>query len=124
VWNSGRTASHELSFRREPVMAAGVAFDEGFGAGAGTPNFIGEEYIFIVDCLRAGLKGAFRPLPVSIHPPHSSGLIWKGEAAAQARAAIIARIFGRAAPVVRIAFALKNRRRFVRRRDLWRFIQG
>ena len=56
-----RRPASELALRREAVLAAGVRFDEGFGAGAGTANFLGEEYIFIADCLRAGLCGEHRP---------------------------------------------------------------
>ena len=123
-WNSGGISSHELALRRAPVRAAGIRFDEAFGAGAGTPAFLGEEYIFVADCLRAGLRGAYLPLPVSIHPPESSGFVWRGTAAARARAAVIGRVFGPAAPPVRIAFALKNRHRFRSLRDAWAFLRG
>ena len=124
LWNSARTSSHELAFRRAPVIAAGIRFDEAFGAGAGTADFLGEEFIFIADCLRAGLKGCYLPLPITIHPAESSGFQWAGAAAARARAGVIGRVFGPAAPLVRLGFALKNRRRFARRQDLWRFLRG
>ena len=123
-WNSGGISSHELAFRRAPVRAAGVRFDETFGAGAGTPAFLGEEYIFVADCLAAGLRGAYVPLPVSVHPPDSSGFVWIGPAAARARAAAITRVFGPAAAPMRLAFALKNGRRFGSLRDLWAFLRG
>ena len=124
VWNAGGISSHELAVRRGPVRAAGLRFDEAFGAGAGTPAFLGEEYIFVADCLRAGLRGAYLPLPVTVHPAESSGFVWDGPAVARARAAVIARVFGAAAPPMRLAFALKNRRRFGSRRDLWAFLRG
>ena len=123
-WNAGGISSHELAFRRAPVRAAGIRFDESFGAGAGTPAFLGEEYIFVADCLGAGLEGAYVPLPVSIHPPDSSGFVWDGPAAARARAAVITRVFGPAAAPMRLAFALKNARRFGGLRDLWAFLRG
>ena len=122
--NSARTSSHELALRLPAVRAAGIRFDEAFGAGAGTPAFLGEEYIFIADCLRAGLKGSALPLDLTVHPAESSGFVWQGAAAAQARAAVLGRVFGRAAPLARLGFAIKNRRRFARRRDLWRFLRG
>ena len=123
-WNAGRSASHEIAVRLAPVRAAGVRFDEGFGVGAGTASFLGEEYIFLTDCLRAGLAGEHRPLPVSVHPAPSSGAIWSGPAAARARAAAIARVFGGWAPLARAAYAARNARRFGSARDLLTFLRG
>jgi glycosyltransferase involved in cell wall biosynthesis len=123
-WNAGGISSHELAVRLAPVRAKGLRFDEVFGAGAGTAAFLGEEYIFVADCLQAGLRGAYLPLPVTVHPAESSGFIWVGAAQARARAAVIARVFGPAAGPMRLAFALKNRRRFGSRRDLWAFLRG
>lgn len=123
-WNAGRSASHELAFRAAPVRAGGVRFDEGFGVGAGTPAFLGEEFIFIADCLGAGLAGEHRPLPVSVHPDPSTGNGWSGPAAARARAAALGRGFGRQAPLARIAYALKNARRFGSLGDLLMFLRG
>jgi hypothetical protein len=123
-WNAGRSASHEIAVRLAPVRAAGVRFDEGFGVGAGTANFLGEEYIFLADCLRAGLAGEHRPQAVSVHPAPSSGAIWSGPAAARARAAVIARVFGGWAPLARAGYAAKNARRFGSARDLLTFLRG
>jgi glycosyltransferase involved in cell wall biosynthesis len=123
LWNAGRTASHELAVRRAAVLDAGVRFDERFGAGAGA-NFLGEEYIFIADCLRAGLTGEHRPLPVCVHPGPSSGARWAGPAAARARAAVLARVFGRRAALARLGFALKHARRFGSAADLVTFLRG
>ena len=124
LWNAGRTASHELAFRAAAVRAAGVRFDENFGVGAGTSAFLGEEFVFIADCLRAGLAGAHRPLPVSVHPGPSTGAGWTGPAAARARAAALGRGFGRLAPLARVAYALKNGRRFGGMGDLLVFLRG
>ena len=95
-----------------------MRFDEGFGVGAGTAATLGEEYVFLADCLAAGLAGVHDPLPVSVHPHESSGFVWEGRAQARGRALVFARVFGRAALPVRLAFALKNARRFARWRDL------
>jgi len=122
--NAARASSHEIALRLGPVRARGLRFDEGFGVGAGTAASLGEEYIFLADCLAAGLAGVHDPLPVSVHPHASSGFVWEGTAQARARALVFNRVFGRAAPPVRLAFALKNRRRFARRADLWTFLRG
>ena len=123
-FNSGRLSSHEIAYRAGPVRAAGVRFDERFGAGAGTATFLGEEYIFVADCLAAGLKGRYAPIPVSVHPAESSGFVWAGRAAARARAGVIGRVFGVQAPLMRLAFAARNARRFASPRDLWAFLRG
>jgi hypothetical protein len=122
-WNAGRISSHELSLRLAPVRAAGVRFDPRFGAGAGTAAFLGEEYVFVADCLAAGLAGFHLPLAVSVHPAASSGFDWEGAAQARARALVIARVFGPLAPLARAGFAWRNRRRFARA-ELWRFLRG
>jgi hypothetical protein len=122
--NAARASSHEIALRLAPVRAKRLAFDEGFGVGAGTEALLGEEYVFLADALAAGLRGAHDPLPVSVHPHESSGFVWRGEAQARARALVFARVFGRAAPLVRLAFALKNRRRFAAFADLAAFLRG
>ena len=122
--NAARASSHEIALRLAPARARGLRFDEGFGVGAGTEASLGEEYVFLADARAAGLRGVHDPLPVSVHPHESSGFVWAGEAQARARALVFARIFGRAAPAVRLAFALKNRRRFASRADLAAFLRG
>jgi hypothetical protein len=101
-----------------------VRFDESFGVGAGTPAFLGEEFIFVADCLGAGLTGEHRPLPVSVHPDPSTGAGWSGSAVARARAAALRRGFGRQAPLALGAYALKNARRFGSMRDILAFLRG
>jgi hypothetical protein len=122
--NAARASSHEIAVRLAPVRAAGVRFDAGFGVGAGTAASLGEEYVFLADCLAAGLAGVHDPLPVSVHPHESSGFVWAGAAQARARALVLSRVFGRAAPLVRLAFAAKNARRFGSPADLWAFLRG
>lgn len=122
--NAARASSHEIAVRLAAVRAAGVRFDEGFGVGADTAASLGEEYIFLADCLAAGLAGVHDPLAVSIHPAESSGFVWEGPAQARARALVFSRVFGRAAPAVRLAFALKNARRFASLADLGTFLRG
>ena len=55
--------SPEIAFRREAVLKAGIQFDEMFGAGA--KYYLGEENIFLCDCLRAGLKIQYMPVQIA-----------------------------------------------------------
>lgn len=119
--NSGKAATYEMLVDVEQVRARGLSFDERFGAGA--PLYLGDEYIFIADLLRAGLSGDAVPLVFGVHPPESSGVRWGTEADSHARAAALNRVFGRWSPVMRLAFAVRNRRRLGGSAALLRFVR-
>ena len=104
--NSARAATYEMIVRVDAIRNAKINFDENFGAGA--ENYLGDEYIFIADALRAGLKGVHLPVVVAIHPKESSGSRWGNERDLRARAAIFTRVFGAKAPLMRLAFLIKT----------------
>ncbi|WP_415184265.1 glycosyltransferase family 2 protein [Phaeovulum sp.] len=108
-FNSAKAATYEMMLRLAPVRALGMRFDEGFGAGM--PNFLGDEYIFICDLLQAGCRCRFFPVTLATHSVHSSGMRWSDPEAMRARRAVFARVFGRAGPVIYAAFRLKNWKR-------------
>lgn len=55
--------SVQIAFRRLSIMNKNLCFDEDFGAGSG--HFIsGEENIFLIDCLRKGLKIVYVPIKI------------------------------------------------------------
>lgn len=114
--NSAKTATYEMMLRLAPVRASGLRFDEAFGAGM--PNFIGDEYIFVTDLLDRGLKARFVPVTVAIHPTASSGLRWSGPAPMRARKALFRRVFGRIWPIPATLFVLRNWQRVERVTDL------
>lgn len=107
-WNSARAATYEMLVDVEQVRRAGVRFDERFGAGA--TYYLGDEFIFIADLLRAGLRGDAVPVVVGTHPAESSGSQWGG-ADGHARAVALNRALGRWAVVARVVFGLRHRRR-------------
>lgn len=109
LWNAGRTNSSEILLRLAPLRAMGIRFDEGFGLGAAHP--VGEEYIFIADALAAGLKGRHLPITVAAHPDASTGERWSDPRLIAARIAVLSRVFGWAAPFVRVFYAYKHRHR-------------
>jgi hypothetical protein len=119
LFNSAKAATYEMLVDVEQIRAHGLRFDESFGAGE--RHYLGDEYIFISDLLRAGLRGDAVPLAFGIHPHDSSGSRW-GTHDGAARAAVINRVFGRLAPTVRLAFALKHRVRLGGWRQLARFV--
>jgi hypothetical protein len=110
IWNSARVGTIELAVRPEMIRRANVTFDENFGAG--TRNFLGDEYIFVADANRAKLKCDYFPITFSQHPKDSSGTRFGTDADARARSRVFDRVFGWFAPVVRAALWLRNPGRF------------
>ena len=110
MWNSARVGTIELAVRPEMLRQANVTFDEDFGAG--TPNFLGDEYIFVADANRAKLKCDYFPITFSQHPKDSSGTRFGTDADARARSRVFERVFGWFAPAIRAALWLRNPGRF------------
>jgi hypothetical protein len=121
-FNSAKAATYEMIVRVDSAKSKGVTFDERFGAGA--ENYLGDEYIFIADLIDKGGAGVFLPLTIAIHPFVSSGSRWGSDADLRARAEVFQRVFGDRAPIIRIAFYLKNLRKFGGLRNLVRFSIG
>jgi hypothetical protein len=118
-FNSAKAATYEMILRVDSAKSKGVLFDESFGAGA--DNYLGDEYIFISDLLDKGGSGVFLPLTIAIHPEESSGSRWGTDSDMRARAAVFQRVFGDTAPLVRIAFYIKNLGKFGGLRNIIKF---
>jgi glycosyl transferase family 2 len=120
AFNSAKAATYEMLIDLDQVRSKGIRFDMRFGAG--TDLHLGDEYIFIVDLLRAGLGCDAVPLVFGMHPVVSSGSQWGSPRDSHARAVALNRVFGRWALVARMAFGLKNRSKFSDWRALMTFI--
>jgi glycosyltransferase involved in cell wall biosynthesis len=121
-FNSAKAGTIEMIVRVESIRSKGIAFDENFGAGA--QNYLGDEYIFITDLLKAGGSATFLPITIAIHSEDSSGSLWGTESDLRARAMVFQRVFGVTAPLIRIAFYLKNFQKFAGTKNLYKFIFG
>ena len=60
---TAKVSSWQISFRRERLLQAGVAFDPLLGAGSG--NGAEEELKFLIDCQRAGLTIYYVPVAIA-----------------------------------------------------------
>lgn len=98
-------SSCEIAGRNLPVSSLGVMYDTNFGLGA--KYSIGEEVIFLRDCLRSGLNVRFIPISISTHPEESSGRVFS-EKTEFSRGAVFFRLFGSLAYIIGIAFYLKK----------------
>ncbi len=106
--NSARAATYEMIIRVADIRSKDIRFDESFGAGV--ENYLGDEYIFIADLIKAGGQGIFVPIVTAIHPENSSGSGWGTARDRVARAKVFTRVFGASAPIVRLAFGLRRLR--------------
>ena len=120
-WNSARAGTVELIVRRSSQAKVDIWFDPKFGAGS--PNFLGDEYIFITDLLREGVAAVAAPFDLATHPRQSSGTS-QSDSAFAVRASVFQRVFGPLAPVARLLFLLRARRRVGGIRNAIRFIAG
>ena len=111
-WNAAKTGTPEIMLRLNRVRVGTIRFDPAFGVGA--RHGLGDEFVFLADALRSGLRGQFLPVTIGRHPGDSTGADWSDPALLRARIAVLDRVFGAAAPLWRLAFALKHARRLRR----------
>ena len=112
VWNSARVGTIELAVRPAELARKNVFFDEEFGAG--TPNYLGDEYILVADANRAKLRCEYFPVTFSSHPRESSGMGFGTAWDARARSRVFDRVFGWFAVVPRLLLWARNPVRFGR----------
>ncbi|MDN4480821.1 glycosyltransferase [Demequina muriae] len=122
LFNSAKAATYEMVVDVERTRKHDVWFDESYGAGA--ENYLGDEYIFIVDVLRAGLTGRAIPQVIATHPVESSGSRWGTREDTDARAAVLDRVFGRWALLSKAGFAARHRTRLGGVRGAWRLLRS
>jgi hypothetical protein len=119
-WNCGKVGTPELALRPNAFQAKALAFDPRFGAGM--PDYLGDEYIFLCDALRAGLRGRHVALVLASHPKESSGTR-ADPATMDIRKRVLIRALGRwKSKPARLIFALRHWQRFESLKAIWRFV--
>ena len=98
-------SSIEIVIKTSSIKDVQLSFDESFGLGAKYP--IGEEFIFLSDAYRKGLKILYWPEVIVSHPHASSGEKLDDETIF-ARGAMFARVFGWKAFIVNCLFSIKK----------------
>lgn len=101
-----KVSSIEIAFRRKSIVQNRILFDENFGLGSRFAT--GEEYIFLRDALKKGLKAAFVPEVIVYHPKESSGGQFNNIELIEAKGAMIRRVFGISGYLVCMIFCLKK----------------
>lgn len=105
-WSIAKVSSCEIGFRRDAILNSGIRYDENFGLGTSRP--LGEEVIFLKDCLDHGHGVRFLPLAISRHPFESTGRCMDRRSE-QARGAVFFRVYGRLAWLIGPVFYLRKR---------------
>jgi len=119
LFNSGRICAPELMVRRAAFGPNGVRFDTEFGLGA--RHGVGEEYVFVSDALKTGLKGMSLPIITGHHDDISTGSDWDDPALMRGRQQVLSRVFGPWAWMIRPVYAWRHRRRLGSMRAVVRF---
>ncbi|NRD74700.1 glycosyltransferase family 2 protein [Shewanella sp. VB17] len=97
----------EISLKRECYNT--IRFAEDMGAGANIP--IGDEAVFLSDCIKNGLKIQFIPIVICKHPLESSGGTVT-ENSMFARGVVFRRVFGRWGWFILLPFFIKRPKLF------------
>jgi hypothetical protein len=101
-------SSIEITVRRQVLMDRGIRFDERFGLGTSNPS--GEEFIFVMDLLRAQVRVRSSTSLINSHAELSSGTrYYESESQIQTKGRMFRRGVGGAIAVVLMAlFAIKK----------------
>ena len=111
---SAKVASIEMCVNVDAIRKKGIKFDERFGLGTDFPS--GEEYIFITDCIKKGLKVRYYPVLTGIHPNETSGEdFFTSSNKVLAKREMIKRVWGWRSPILIAAFWLKKAPLLVKR---------
>ncbi|WP_169698520.1 glycosyltransferase family A protein [Mesotoga infera] len=111
-FSSLRISSVQIAFKRDSIVRKGVKFNEQFGAGSNYP--FGEENLFLIECLKNGLKIFFFPSEIGTVKQESSSW-FKGydECYFYHRGIVTAVCLGRITAVCYgVYFMLSKRRKF------------
>ncbi len=83
--------SFEIAFRRQR-LSSGIKFDPRFGAGASMPA--GEEFLFVQNALKAGLRCRFFPVTITRHDGLTTGSRQQSKGVLQANGVCVAVGYG------------------------------
>lgn len=115
-----KVSSIEICIDVERIRSKGILFDERFGLGADLPS--GEEYVFLTDCIKAGLSVWFFPLVTGVHPNITSGSdFYTTPEKVIAKREMLKRVFGWKSPLFIFAFWLKKAPSIFRSGYFWQF---
>lgn len=110
ILSSMKVQSVQLVIKKKALEDRQILFDENFGAG--TENFMGEENIFLVDCIKNGMKlysfpGKIGTLKLSV----STWFDGRNENYLKVKGKMFKRMFPILYPIIIIQFAYRKRKK-------------
>lgn len=100
-----KCSSIEIAFRKNSINRYHILFDEEFGLGS--RYLVHDENIFLMDCLKNGLKIKYIPYAIVIHPKESSGTNFN-EFLIISKGAAFIRLYGLKGIIFDFIFAIKK----------------
>jgi len=108
---SMRLSSVQITFKRKSIIDNSIKFNNNFGAG--TYNYMGEENIFLADCLKSGLKIYYVPEKIAnLRISTSSWFNGYDERYFKVKGSIFYRMSRLLCPIFIIQFAIRKRHIF------------
>ena len=105
--SAAKVASIEICVNVESIRSKRIRFDERFGLGSELPS--GEEYIFLADCIKNGLRVRYYPILIGQHPDFVSGAdFYTDFKKIMAKREMIKRVWGWKSPFLIFAFWMKK----------------
>lgn len=116
--------SFEIALRREAINAAGIRFSPLMGIGA-TFATQGEEEVFVLSAMRAGLRGRFFDVTIATHYGPTTGYRNFGPGAMHARGIFAAKLYGTPGAIIHApVIAWRHRHRTSMLRALYQILAG
>lgn len=109
-YNCGRYPAYAIAIKTEKMHAANITFSLLFGGGAKYSN--GEDSLFLMDCLKAGLKLYASPVKIGREEERDTGSTWfsgYNKKFFYDRGVLYHYLYGGMAKVFGLRFLLKNR---------------
>ncbi len=123
--NCGRYPTYSMAVKREVLLKKGIMFSLLFGGGA--PYSAGEDSLFIMDCVKAGMK--IYALPITIGREELRPSTWFNgytEKFFYDRGVLFAHLYGKAAGIMAARYILAKKRvmcREIKPRDAYNLIK-
>lgn len=109
---SMKLSSVQITFKKKSIIDRNIMFDIAFGAG--TDNLMGEENIFLYECLKKGLKIYYVPIKIATLKKDTQSSWFKGYDRDYfiAKGRVFMRMTKIFAPILIIQFAIRKRKKF------------
>lgn len=115
-----KVSNVEIVIRKSWYDKAQIKFDERFGLG--TLFNTGEEFIFLSDALKQKAQIFFIPEYIVVHPQLSSGKMYSA-ALAEAKGAMMARVYGWKCLFINFVFALRKFKEYKTKMSFFNFLK-